>query len=70
MQPVIHIIKKLISNWINPILERSMTLEQFGFLHNRQIQDAIAVAQEGFHFIKIKYLSALVLKMELTKAWD
>lgn len=32
--------------------------------------DAIGVAQEGFHSIKVKKIKSLVLKLDLIKAYD
>ena len=44
--------------------------EQFGFLEGRQIHEAIGVAQEGLHSIKTKHLQGVVLKIDLSKAYD
>ena len=44
--------------------------EQFGFLEGRQIHEAIGVAQEGLHSIKLKHLKGIVLKIYLSKAYD
>lgn len=45
-----------------------MSKEEFGFLNNRQILDAIGVAQECMHIIKVKMVKSLVLKLDLIKA--
>ena len=47
-----------------------MTKEQFEFLENRQIMDAIGVAQESLHGIKTKNPKSLVLKLYLSKGYD
>ena len=47
-----------------------MSKEQFAFLDNRQIMEAIGVAQEGLHNIKVRKLKSLVLKTDLIKAYD
>jgi hypothetical protein len=47
-----------------------MSKEQFGFLDDRQITDAIGVAQEALHNIKTKKSKALVLKLDMMKAYD
>jgi hypothetical protein len=49
--------------------------EQLGFLKGRQIPDAIGTAQECLHNIKTKNSKALILKLDLKKAfycidWD
>ena len=67
---IYKIISKIISNMIKPYLAISMSKEQFGFLSNRLIMDAIGVAQEGLHSIKIKKLNAIILKLDMIKAYD
>ena len=47
-----------------------MSLKQFYFFPNRKIHDVIGVAQETLHSIKLKKLDALILKMDLVKAYD
>jgi hypothetical protein len=64
------LISKIIANRIKPILSRSMSEEQLGFLKGRQIQDTIGTAQECLHSIKLKKLKAIVLKLDLKKAYD
>lgn len=49
---VCKIISKVISNMIKQILADKMSLNQFGFLADRQIHDAIGIAQEILHSIK------------------
>jgi hypothetical protein len=44
--------------------------EQFGFLHNRQIHDAVSITQEVLHSVKKKNLKATILKLDLSKAYD
>ena len=46
------IISKIIANCIRPILSRSISEEQFGFLKGIQITDAIGSAQECIHIIR------------------
>jgi hypothetical protein len=48
----------------------SIYQEQFIFLHERQILDAMGVAQEGMHTIKIKNMPAMVLKLDLSKSHE
>lgn len=47
-----------------------MSLEQFGFLNNHQIMDAIGVSQKTLHSIKLKKHKYLILKLDLVKAYD
>jgi hypothetical protein len=64
------IISKIIANRIKPILSRSLSEEQLGFLQGRQIQDAIGIVHECLHSIKKKKSKSLVLKLDLKKAYD
>jgi hypothetical protein len=64
------IIAKVIAKRIRPILSRSLSEEQLGFLKGRQILDAIGTAQECLHSIKNKKLQAIILKLDLKKAYD
>jgi hypothetical protein len=51
-------------------MSRSLSEEQLGFLKGRQILDAIGTAQECLHSIKSKKLQAIILKLDLKKAYD
>jgi hypothetical protein len=64
------IITKIIANRIRPILSRTISKEQFGFLKGRQIIDAIGTVQECIHSIREKKLQAMILKIDLKKAYD
>jgi hypothetical protein len=64
------IIAKILANRIKHVLSRSLSGEQLGFLQGRQILDAIGTTQECLHSIKKKNLKALVLKLDLKKAYD
>jgi hypothetical protein len=56
------IIAKIIARRIRPILSRSLSEEQLGFLKGRQILDVIGNAQECLHSIKVKKLQATRLR--------
>jgi hypothetical protein len=64
------IIAKLIANRIRPILSQTLFGEKLGFLKGRHILDAIGTAHECLHNIKTKKLKALILKLDLKKAYD
>jgi hypothetical protein len=64
------LISKIIANRIKPILSRTLSGEQLGFLKGRQILDAIGTAQECLHNIKEKNTKALILKLDLKKSFD
>jgi hypothetical protein len=67
---VYKLISKVIANRIKPFLGRSLSAEQLGFLKGRRIQDAIGAAHECIHSIKQKNLKALIMKLDLKKAFD
>jgi len=52
------------------MLAKYVSCEQFGFLPERQIIDAIGITQECLHSIKSKKMQALILKLDLSKAYD
>ena len=64
------IIGKIISMRIRKVLGRYISGEQFEFLPGRQIHDAVGVIQEGLHTIYVKKLKSMVLKIDLSKAYD
>jgi hypothetical protein len=52
------------------LLSKTISQEQFGFLALRQIHEAVGVAQEVFHTIKTKKIQDMVIKVDLSKAYD
>jgi hypothetical protein len=64
------LISKVIANMIKPILSRELSGEQLRFLKGRQILDAIGTAHELIHSIRARKQKALILKMDLQKAYD
>jgi len=64
------IISKIIAKRIRLILSRTLSEEQFVFLKGRQIIDAIGTTQECLHNIIEKKLQAMILKIDLKKAYD
>jgi len=67
---VYKIIGKIISIRIRKVLSRYISGEQFGFLPGRQIHDAVGVIQEGMHTMHVKSLKAVMIKIDLSKAYD
>jgi hypothetical protein len=66
---VYNIISKVIAIRIKPILSKSLSVEQLGFLEGRQIQDAIVTTHKCLHRIKNKNYKSLILKLDLQKAY-
>eukprot|EP00253_Pinus_taeda_P031947 PITA_31947 len=64
------IISKIIANCIHPILSRHIAPHQFAFLEHRQIHEAIGAAHEALHSIWTKHHKAIILKIDLAKAFD
>ena len=67
---VYKIITKIIAQRLKPILSNIITKEQFRFSFNRQIHDAVSLAQEAIHTIKRSKNSTFALKLDLSKAYD
>ena len=65
---------KLISNVIvvrlKPHLDNHISCEQNGFLKDHQIFEPIGILQETLHTVKTKNMCALILKLDLVKAFD
>jgi hypothetical protein len=64
------LISKAIENRIKHVLSHSLSEEQLGFLKGRHILDAIGMAHEFLHNIKVKKSKAMILKLDLKKAYD
>ena len=64
------LILKVIAVSLKPFLDSHISIEQFGFLKNRQIMDPIGIVQETLHTVKTKNSYALILKLDLVKAFD
>eukprot|EP00253_Pinus_taeda_P014847 PITA_14847 len=67
---VYKIIAKIIDVRLKPILSINISSEQFGFLDGRQIHEAIGVAQETIHSIRQTIKKGVVIKIDLSKAYD
>jgi len=67
---IYKIISKVISRRLKDMLSRHISNEQFGFLKGRQIHEAIGVAHEGLHSLKSKKIKGVVIKIDLSKAFD
>ena len=67
---VYKLISKIIAVRLNPFLDSHIFREQFGFLKNQQIVEPIGITQETLHSVKTKNTCALILKLDLVKAFD
>ena len=67
---VYKLISKVAALRLKPFLDKSISPQQFVFLKNRQIIEPLAITQEVLHTVKTKNRCALILKLDLTKAFD
>jgi hypothetical protein len=52
------------------VLSKAISQGKFGFLVDRKIHEAIGVAQVELHNIKTHKIKGVVLKIDLSKAYD
>jgi hypothetical protein len=67
---IYKVITNIIARRIKPILSASIFKEQFSFLEGRKIHEAIGMAQEGLHSLKIRKLKGDVFNIDLSKSYD
>ena len=67
---VYKIITKVIASRLKPFLSTHISPEQFGFLSGRQIHEAVGVAQESLHSLKRSGRKGVIVKLDLSKAYD
>lgn len=61
---------KIIANRLKLILSNHISSEKFAFLQHQQIHEAIAMAQELLHSFQTRKLKGMILKVDLSKAFD
>ncbi|XP_028084227.1 uncharacterized protein LOC114285386 [Camellia sinensis] len=69
----IKIIIKILANRLNFFLKGLISLNQSAFVPGRLIQDNIIVADEAFHFLKLKKKGSfghMAVKLDFNKAYD
>eukprot|EP00253_Pinus_taeda_P003164 PITA_03164 len=64
------IIAKILANRLKQILSGHISPEQFAFLQHHQIHEAIGTSQELLHSVHCKNLKGMILKVDLSKAFD
>ena len=67
---IYNLISKIIVVRLKPHLDSHISMEQFAFLKNCQIVEPIGITQEILHTVKTKNTRALILKLDLVKAFD
>ena len=64
------LISKVISMRLKHFLDSHISIEQYGFLKNRQIVEPIDIVQDTLDTVKTKNSCALILKLDLVKVFD
>lgn len=64
------IMAKILANRLKPILSAHISPKLFAFLQQRQIHEAIRTAQELLHSVQSKNLKGVILKVDLSKAFN
>ena len=64
------LVEKIIARRLKKILSKFIFQDQFGFLEGRNIHEAIRVVQEGLHTQNITNNKGVILKIDLSKAFN
>jgi hypothetical protein len=67
---IYKIISKLVATRLKPILPLIISQEQGGFVEGRKILDGIIVAHETIHSLKISKKAGMMMKLDMSKAYD
>ena len=67
---VYKLVTKIIALRLKSFLSERISIEQYGFVSNRQILEVIGVTQKCVHSTKLRCMKSLILKMDLSKAYD
>ena len=66
---IYKVISKIVATRLNPILNRAISSQQFGFLKDHHVTELVGITQEVLHSVKAKNSNVLVLKLDLVKAF-
>ena len=67
---IYKILSTIMVNRLKPLLPRLIAPKQTGFVKGRQILDEIVTAQEAIHSLKTLKSKGMLIKLELSKAYD
>jgi len=67
---IYKIMAKIIANRLCPILSTHISPDKFAFLQDRQIHAEDGTAQEALHSLQSKKMKVMILKVDLSKAFD
>ena len=67
---IYKIISKVLANRLKPLLPLLISPEQSGYVEGCQILDGIILAHEVVHSLKTTKTPGMILKLDLSKAFD
>eukprot|EP00253_Pinus_taeda_P027885 PITA_27885 len=67
---IYKIITSMMARRLKPLLDKLISAEQTGFVEGRQILDGLVVTQEVIHSLKVKKQKGMMIKLDLSKAYD
>eukprot|EP00253_Pinus_taeda_P023228 PITA_23228 len=67
---IYKIITSMMAKRLKPLLDKLISAEQTGFVEGRQILDGLVVNQEVIHSLKVKKQKGMMIKLDLSKAYD
>ncbi|XP_074336502.1 uncharacterized protein LOC141673654 [Apium graveolens] len=67
---VTKLLTKVLANRLNPVYDKLVGVNQFGFVKGRQAVESIFIVNEVFHFMKTSKNKGLILKLDFEKAFD
>lgn len=67
---IYKIIASLMAKRLKPLLDSLISPEQTSFVEGRQILDGLVVTQEVIHSLKAKKQKGMMIKLDLSKAYD
>eukprot|EP00253_Pinus_taeda_P026017 PITA_26017 len=67
---IYKIITSMMAKRLKPLLDKLISAEQTSFVEGRQILDGLVVTQEVIHSLKFKKQKGMMIKLDLSKAYD
>eukprot|EP00253_Pinus_taeda_P009011 PITA_09011 len=67
---IYKIITSMMARRLKPLLDKLISAEQTGFVEGRKILDGLIVTQEVIHSLKVKKQKGMMIKLDLSKAYD
>eukprot|EP00253_Pinus_taeda_P014954 PITA_14954 len=67
---IYKIITSMVAKRLKPLLDKLISAEQTGFVEGRQILDGLVVTEEVIHSLKDKKQKGMMIKLDLSKAYD